>query len=76
MPLSRQFLGGEDRLLNEDIGERGYPALVIRELADHLGAKRLDAAALLLDSAQPVNNREMVGIGTVSYAKGQVNEES
>ena len=38
--LSRQFLGGEDGLLKEDIGERGYPALVVTKLADDLGTER------------------------------------
>ena len=46
--LRARSRGGEDALLEEDVGEGRDPALVVGELADHLGAERLDAAALLL----------------------------
>jgi NADPH:quinone reductase-like Zn-dependent oxidoreductase len=37
--LSRQFLGGEDGLLKEDIGERDYRAFIVTKLADDLGTE-------------------------------------
>jgi hypothetical protein len=42
--LSREFFGGEEALLKEDVGEGDDPTLLIAELAYHLGAQAFDAA--------------------------------
>src|ERR1044072_8562632 len=46
--LSGELFRREDCLPEQDIGEGDNPPLVICQFADHLGAQRLDTAALLL----------------------------
>src|SRR5580692_1228491 len=46
--LQRQFRGSQYPFAEQDIGEGDDPALVVGQLADHLGAERLDPAAFLL----------------------------
>jgi hypothetical protein len=48
--LHRQFTRRQDSLLKQDVCEGGDPALVVRQLADHFGAERLDSSALFLSA--------------------------
>src|SRR6266446_8437309 len=52
----------KDSLLKEDVGESRDPALVVGELADHLGTKGLDPMA----SASPQGRKERFNTAEIS----------